>query len=581
MRVLRARFTNFRGFSFMELNPARHVCLVGEPGAGKSDIIEGLIRVLSADFTRSRLPTELDFYRRDVSKRAEVEVVLSDLGDQLEQVFFDQLELWNLDSKDIVDELMDPQIVDREIYDVVVRLCYRATKNEEEDRLEHWVDYPKCSDPDIGAITRVPFNERKVIKCSWIHGRAQVFDVGATGRFRELIGLMPGNDFDPAIGNLESAIEKLASQFSSTAQMSAALEQVLSPCRVPLGLLTEKAENIFRLLPEGGSASGLMKSLSPAVDLQDGIGMLPLQRHGSTIGTMLRLSQALATAEGNGLILVDDFGEELVSTTAQHLASIFRRSSSQIWLSTRRHNVAEAFSPDELIRLGRDKSGQRQPFHGRVPISKQERLAARHRSLQLLPAIGSIGVIIVEGPHDKASLISVAQKLNNEKGVPLPSGSNVSLIDAGTVDGSGGSSATARLAAAARELGLRVVTVIDHDRAGQAELEENLRCSDCVIRLPPKHAVEVALLSGLSEPQIKAALRDIEVGFGAKVPKDLDVLSGRKLISEAVTVLKSNAGFHAQFVDSLPPGIYPSIVQLVLEKAVVAVVQRAEGLIEL
>jgi hypothetical protein len=153
----------FRGFEEARVEPGDHVVLIGEPGGGRSDVVEGLGRVLSADSTRVRLPDDLDFFGRDTSKRSEVEVTLGDLGPDLEQLFFDHVEVWDREPHRIVDELADPQLLDRDTYDFVVRLCYRAVWVEEEDRADHWVDFPKTSDPDVELVDRVRRAQREAI----------------------------------------------------------------------------------------------------------------------------------------------------------------------------------------------------------------------------------------------------------------------------------------------------------------------------------------------------------------------------------------------------------------------------------
>jgi putative ATP-dependent endonuclease of OLD family len=95
VRILKLEIRHFRGFEAATIVPGGHVVLAGEPGAGRSDVVEALDRVLSPDSTRGRLPTDLDFFRRDTSRRAEVEAVLGDLGEELEQVFFDHLDVWD------------------------------------------------------------------------------------------------------------------------------------------------------------------------------------------------------------------------------------------------------------------------------------------------------------------------------------------------------------------------------------------------------------------------------------------------------------------------------------------------------
>jgi hypothetical protein len=288
-------------------------------------------------------------------------------------------------------------------------------------------------------------------------------------------------------------------------------------------------------------------------------------------------------------VAVDDYGEGLDAAATQHLAATLRRAANQVWLSTRRPHAAEAFSPEEVVRLTRDAGGHRRVFYGRIPKTKSERLAARHWSLQLLPALTSGAVIVMEGPHDRAALTALAGRLSDEEGVPLPAGSRVVLIDAGTLGGSGGSSAVPALASAARELGLGTVAVIDHDRGekdAQDALEANLASADVVVRLPKGHAIELALLAGLDDQVIRTALQELCDAFAVPVPADLVTLSGRGLRKAAREMMKHRGGFHAQFVQTLPPGCYPTLARRVLEEAIDQAVkvtkgQAAKGLVQL
>ena len=105
MKVRYVRITHFRGFDQLELKPRDHVFVVGQPGAGRSDLIEALWRVLSPDSTRFPLSDDLDFHKRDLSKRIEVEVVLAELGSAIEQAFLDRLEYWDTDSQGLVQKI--------------------------------------------------------------------------------------------------------------------------------------------------------------------------------------------------------------------------------------------------------------------------------------------------------------------------------------------------------------------------------------------------------------------------------------------------------------------------------------------
>jgi putative ATP-dependent endonuclease of OLD family len=583
VRVLRLTLRHFRGFEKLTIRPSGHVVLVGEPGAGRSDVAEAVERVLWADSLRARTPSDLDFFRRDKSKRAEAEVVLGDLGVMLEQQFFDQLELWDREDKRIVAELGDPELIDRDKYDLAVRLCYRIRWNDAEDLAEHWVDYPKSSDPDAGIESRVPRSEREAIPFAG-RGAGKPLDLGTRGIFRRLVEQTDGDDFATALEDLESQIEDLAGEFSQTTQISTVLEQVLKEARLPLGLGSKVASDVVRFLPEGGSLGGLLRSLAPAIDLADGNDLLPLQRHGSTVAAILTATQSLAAIGSVGIVVVDDFGESLDAASSNHLAAAIRGAVGQVWLSTRRPHVVEAFAPDEIVRLARVSGGARQVFYGKAPATRPERLAARHFSTQLLPAIASRAVVVVEGPHDRAALSSLARRLHSEQGVALPSARGVTLLEAGAADASGGSSAIPRLTKLARALGFRTVALLDHDGTGQqidAELEAALTDADAVVRLPHRCAIEKALLTGLPDDVIRVATEEVATGFGVAVPPGLADLTGGLLATAVAKFLKQSGGLHAQFVDALPSGQLPPLAIHLLKAAVDAAIGGHDGLRQL
>jgi len=147
VRIHQLDLRNFRGFEAVSLIPSDHVLLVGQPGAGRFDIIVAIDRALSPDSTRGRLPNELDFNRRRGDQPAEVEVVLGRLGEALEQMFFDHLEVWDLDGRQLVTELADPETIDRERFDLALRLCYRDSRKRSRRPEGNWTQPSRNQTP--------------------------------------------------------------------------------------------------------------------------------------------------------------------------------------------------------------------------------------------------------------------------------------------------------------------------------------------------------------------------------------------------------------------------------------------------
>ena len=57
MNIYEVSLRDFQGFDDLAFKPRSHVALVGEPRAGRSNLIEGLRRVLTSDGVRYTTPS--------------------------------------------------------------------------------------------------------------------------------------------------------------------------------------------------------------------------------------------------------------------------------------------------------------------------------------------------------------------------------------------------------------------------------------------------------------------------------------------------------------------------------------------
>lgn len=575
MKIRLVEIRNFRGFQAAVIQPAEHVVLVGEPRAGRSDVLEALTRVFMPDATRLPLTDDLDFYNADLDQRPEVEVVIGDLGDELTQVFFDELEWWDLDEEELIAEADDVDELDELNVEQVIRLCYRAAWSVPDEHASQWVDFPKFSDPDQQIFQRVRRAQREVLPFFTGHAGGRPLSLSARAHLRRLVDAAPGDDFAASLEELAEGLVELAHGLASAEQMKSALESVLDPLRLSLDLTDEDVEDVFRFIPEGGALGGLLRSLTPTLALGDSDRFLPLSRHGSTAAALFAAAELVAAAGSGGVVAIDDFGEGLDADSARHLAATLRRRTAQLWLSTRRPGVAQAFRPGEVVRLAFDDDGERSVHHGADPRTRDERMASRHTGLQLLPAIASRAVAILEGPHDRAALTALSERLLEADAMPLPAARGIAFADAGA-EGGGGASGLPRLASAATALGWFTIAVVDGDRGdeAEAELEAIEANADAVVRLPDGAAIERAILDGLTDEQIADALTAI----GLNVP---DELEGAELVKWAVRQLKKKGGLHAQFLDALPEGTHPRLAAEILGRLVDAATDRERGLIQL
>ena len=451
MHVKELHIQHFRGFSYLVLKPQDHVVVMGEPGAGRSDLIEALGRVLETTASRTRSTTELDFYNKDTSKPIQITLTLGRLDEDIKQDFFDHLEFWDNNVNQLIPETEIPEIIEEDHFEWVLRLGYWARWLSQEEPPEEWTYFPKGSTPESNSFTHANRRDIEKLDFSMLQwSGASFLDLGSRGNIRRVINRAEGDDFTEAVEQYVSEVAQAAEQFSESHQVRLALESVITPLRELLRIpATNDVSQLLQFAPEGGAPSGLLRSLDPTIDIGDDTGGLPARRRGSTTATLFRVAETFALSSKTGLIAIDDLGDGLDAASAAHLATMIRRSAGQAWVTTRVPAVAEVFEPQEVVRLGRDPSGARFACQGKQPATKVEFVTAKHWHRNLIPALSYRSVVVVEGPNDFFALHNLALRMSNEHGLPLPAARGVVIINAGA-GGSGGYPSVLKLAGAAK-----------------------------------------------------------------------------------------------------------------------------------
>lgn len=565
MRIARLEITRFRGFESFVLLPRAHLVVVGEPRAGRSDLIAALRRVLDPRSVTTR-PSEWDVFRplpeppssgddegdETAPPLTSVEISLLELADETEQTLQDRLELLSPTTGELVDE------DDNDDAEMGVRLRYCLLYDPNEEQLQHWIEYPKS-----GA--RVPRSERELLR-AFILDRNPPLQLRAEGALRRL-----ANDPDPDA--LSETLREFAEHIAAATQTLAESEEV----QVALKLVTQHGAR--RLLDldssdptaaigftaEDGSLAALLRAVQPTLDL-DTAGVLPLSTHGSTTVAILAAAEASAAAQaGDAIVLADDFGDHLDASSGEYLAARLRRRAGQLWLTTRQPEVPRAFEATELLRLTRS-IGSRQAFQLSGSPSRKERVRRRHLFTLLGPAMSARTVVLLEGPHDMETYTSVARRqFRDESKAPL-SAFGMRLVPASAGGGEGGKQELPKIARLAAELGLAVRIVLDHDKPGTdtALIDELCKIAELVVRLPERAAVERAIVDGLSAEELREALNNINDDHDLKL--DVDSIDDSDLAEKCVWALKQKGGLHRPFIDALPAGTTPPLAAAVLKQ---------------
>jgi hypothetical protein len=449
--ITRLLVTGFRGWRNLDLRPRGHVLLAGVPRAGRSDIIAAIARVLDPE---SKGPRMTDLYQEVTGVPAagnasagpaaeptagdavpplprmavrvdcaEIEVTLTDLDPEPEHLFdgfLEPLDQSGVASDDPDSDASLPQCV---------RLAWRLTYDTVTEELSAVVYFPARSNPALGQYVRVPAATRRALPAVLLDA-GRPLQLRAGGNLRRII-----NDRDPdeavaAFDTLGDAVSAAASDLSIDPAIATSVNSVLNSggTGVRIGDSVVTAADVG-FVTEDGTVGALLRALQPALHL-DRAGLLPLPNHGSTTTAILSAAEAMLLANVPGaIVLADDFGDQLDTAAAEHLAAMLRARSGQVWLSTRRSEAARAFEPSELVRLTRQ--GGARAHHQLDRITDRKALTAmRQLHTQLLAALTAPTIAIAEGPHDLA-VYSFVDRRRPPGGLPL-SAHGVRLVAAGT-----------------------------------------------------------------------------------------------------------------------------------------------------
>lgn len=565
MRIARLEITRFRGFKSFVLIPRRHMVIVGEPRAGRSDLIAALRRVLEPRSILSR-PSEWDLFRPlpdplsdDPGDQLEpdapmtwIELSLLDLPEETEQTLQDRLELLDPVTGELIDE------DERDDAELGVRLRYCLRIDPDEERPEHWIEYPKSG-------TRVTRADRELLR-AFVLDRNAPLQLRADGALRRLASEPDSEALADTLQKFADSVADATEALAHRDEVKAALELVVAHgAQRLLGLDPSDPTAAIGFATEDGSLTALLRAMQPTLDL-DAAGVLPLSAHGSTTTAILAAAEASATARtGDAIVLADDFGDQLDAASGEYLAARLRRRSGQLWLTTRQPEVPRAFDATELLRLTRG-GGSRESFQLSEKPDRKARVRRRHLFTLLDSAASAQVIVLLEGPHDMETYTTVLRRrLAQENKAPL-SAYGMRLVPASAGGGEGGKQELSKIATLAAELGLGVRVVLDHDKPGTDKdlIDQLCTVAEMVVRLPERAAAERAIVDGLEADDLREALENVNEEHDLKL--NVDDTDDEGLADKCIWALKQKNGLHRPFIDALPDGVVPPLASAVLKQ---------------
>lgn len=270
MRVARLEINRFRGFDSFLVIPRDNVLVIGEPRAGRSDLIAALRRVLDPRTIRAR-PSEWDIYRPMVNADADDTDNTGALNEEartaaLTSIHVSLLDLTNAQQQDLDErlELLDPATglaVASEDPDAElgIRLAYYLRSEVNEEQLEHWLEYPKSGQ-------RVPRAEREAL-AAVILERNPPLQLRAEGMLRRLA---TEHDTEALAGTLQAFVNgvgEITEQLAASNEIRAAVGKVMDagPKQL-LGLDADDPNDAVGFAAEDGSLAAVLRMVQPTLN---------------------------------------------------------------------------------------------------------------------------------------------------------------------------------------------------------------------------------------------------------------------------------------------------------------------------
>jgi hypothetical protein len=324
------------------------------------------------------------------------------------------------------------------------------------------------------------------------------------------------------------------------------------------------ASEVLRFLPDGGATSGLLRSLAAAVSLAQGPALLPVSRHGSSVGAALRGGLLLAGAKRakGAIVAIDELSSDLDPALAGYLARQLRDCAGQLIMSSHSPAVAQAFEVEEIVRLYWHDAA-RVVSIGRRPIAKLDRIAQRYFAWQILPALSASAIVVAEGVGDRLAIDALVQKTTGVAGVPSLDAAAIEIVEAN------GKGESAKVVEQAKALGIYTIALFDNDDGPgapvPADVTATLAKADVVLLLPPKTAIERVLIDGVTDTELVRVLGELVKALPSlPLPTGWAALTGPALQDAVVDLLHGQKGpLHAAFIRELDQALVgPKALQL-------------------
>ena len=421
MRIRRLELANYRSVAEGTVTFPGHTVIIGGNSVGKSTMCEALDLLLGPDRLSRRTPIdEHDFFERryldedGVPIPIRLEVVLTDLTDEVLTRFRTHREYWNTATNELLDETAAPEDVDGNDVVPALRIRFEGVYDAEEDefRAETYFASPPADDE-----TRRPRASRADKRhFGFIYLRALRTGARALslerGSLLDIILRLKDDDRSAMWEQTLASMEHLDPAIDDIPQLKEILDEIDSRVRRFVGLSTE--DRAFRLYPSALTRESLRRSITLFGSSERSNTPVPYWRLGSGVvnSMVFSLLTFIAELKSNVIFAMEEPEIAIPPHTQRRIVQFLRTRMDQSILTTHSPFVLEKYNPSNVVLLERGDGGVVAGRSIEVAGIKAKTYKGNLRRVLAEAMLGN-GVLCVEGVSDAEALYTASVVLED------------------------------------------------------------------------------------------------------------------------------------------------------------------------
>ena len=408
MRIRRLKLVNFRSVAEGEVVFPGHTVIIGGNSVGKSTLCEALDLLLGPDrLSRSSPIDEHDFFERryldgdGAPILIELEVVLTDITEDVLTKFRIHLEYWNTATDELLDETSTPEDVDVDDVVPALRIKFEGAYDIEEDefRAESYFASPPVDDEARRArVTRAAKRQFGFIYLRALRTGARALSL-ERGSLLDIILKLKDDDRSAMWEQTLASMENLDPAIDAIPQLRAILDEIDGRVRRFVGLSAD--DRTFRLYPSALTRESLRRSITLFGSSERSNTPVPYWRLGSGVinSMVFSLLTFIAELKPNVIFAMEEPEIAIPPHTQRRIVQFLQGKMDQSILTTHSPFVLEQYDPSSVVLLER---GNDSVVAGRrIEVTGIKAKAYRGNLRRVLAeAMLGNGVLCVEGVSD-------------------------------------------------------------------------------------------------------------------------------------------------------------------------------------